>query len=200
MKSTRDICGFLLNLSCLFISSWLAPSVCLESRKTAHYLQMASVGASPQSLSNHPPSHLHPGTWRPSIELHRCLHIPQTFSLSHLRFFSWPPPQTVATDGRTPSYLCGKLSGYEWMQVGWTRTNWNICKNTEQVSVHIRSSDIDSLVHLFNNDFKFIKERESWSIASPRKTSCHLQQFSSERNHKLIKSILSIILCRTLNK
>lgn len=90
MKSTRDICGFLLNLSCLFISSWLAPSVCLESRKTAHYLQMASMGASPQSLSNHPPSHLHPGTWCPSIELHRCLHIPQTFSLSHSRFFSCP--------------------------------------------------------------------------------------------------------------
>ncbi|KAI4532883.1 hypothetical protein MG293_017291 [Ovis ammon polii] len=49
----------------------------------------------------------------PSIELHRCLHIPQTFSLAHLGFLSGPPPQTVATDGRTPSYLCEKLSGYE---------------------------------------------------------------------------------------
>ena len=59
------------------------------------------------------------------------------------------PPQTVATDGRTPSYLCEKLSGYERMRAGWTRTSWNICRNTEQVSVQIRSSDIDSLIHLF---------------------------------------------------
>lgn len=148
MKSTRDVCGFLLSLSCLFVSSWLAPSVCLGSRKT-HYLQMASAGASPRSLSNHPPSHLPPGTWHPSTELRRCLHIPQTFSLAHLGFFSGPPPQTVATDGRTPSYLCEKLSGYERMRAGWTRTSWNICRNTEQVSVQIRSSDIDSLIHLF---------------------------------------------------
>lgn len=145
MKSTRDVCGFLLPphllLTCSLCLSWVPENCSLSP--------MASMGASPQSLSNHPPSHLHPGTWRPSIELHRCLHIPQTFSLSHLRFLSWPPPQTVATDARTPSYLCEKLSGNEWMQVVWTRTNWNICKNTEQVSAHIHSSDIDSLIHLF---------------------------------------------------
>lgn len=83
--------------------------------------QMASAGASPQSLSNHHP-HLPPGLLLSSTDAY----IPQTFSLAHLGFLSGPPPQTVVTDGRTPSYLCEKLSGYEWMQVGWTRTSWNL--------------------------------------------------------------------------
>lgn len=199
MNSTRDVCGFLLT-SPAPSSPDLLPLPLSGPGKLLVTSSGFNGSFSPKPFW--PPTlsassrHLTPFYWAPQTPTHssNLLFVPLVFSQL--------APTSDCGNRWQDSISSLWEAQWQWMNASWLDKN-----QLEHLQEHwaslcpysfFRYWLTRSFIHLWN-DFKFITERESWSIVYPWKTSCHLQQFSSERNHKLIKSILSIILHRTLN-
>ena len=126
MKSTRDVCDSLLDLSCLFISSWLALSVCLSvlgPRKLLILYKWLQCELLPRAFPNHPPSHPHSGTempffWAPQIPTHssNVLFVPLTI-------FQSVPTSDCGNRGQDP-ILSLWVAQLLWMKESWLNGNW----------------------------------------------------------------------------